>query len=90
MKLKKGFVLRKVAGMTVVTATDSTCDFDGMITLNESAELMWNRLILGATISDLADILLSEYDVDKQTAINDAYDFVKILKENGILDESTN
>ena len=90
MKIKNGFVLRKVAGMTVVTATDSTCDFDGMITLNESAELMWNKLITSATISDLADVLLSEYDVDQQTAANDAADFVKILKENGILDESTN
>ena len=90
MKIKNGFVLRKVAGMTVVTATDSCCDFDGMITLNESAELMWKKLEEGTTLSALTDILLSEYDVDEQTATKDVQSFIAILNENGILDESSN
>lgn len=90
MKIKNGFVLRKVAGMTVVTATDSSCDFDGMITLNESAELMWNQLEKGTSLSELIQLLLNEYDIDEQTVKADVQAFVNTLKENGILDESSN
>lgn len=90
MKIKNGFILRKVAGMTVVTATDSFCDFDGMITLNESAELMWKKLEEGTTLSNLIDVLLKEYDVDECTAKEDVQAFIDVLANNGIIDESSN
>ena len=44
MKLKKGFVLREVAGETVVVPVEAELKFNGMITLNEAAKVLWNVL----------------------------------------------
>lgn len=89
MKIKNAFILRNVAGLNVVTVIDSSCDFDGMISLNETAAFMWNILTNGASRDDLINALTSEYDVDNQTASADVDGFLSTLRENGILDESS-
>ena len=48
MKLKDGFILRTVAGETVVLPTGGVTDFDMMITLNDTGKFLWERLVVGA------------------------------------------
>ena len=80
MKLKKGFVLRKVAGETVVVPVEAELNFNGMITLNETAEVLWNALENETTTEELVKILLGEFDVDEATAQNDVSLFIQKLK----------
>lgn len=80
MKLKKGFVLREVAGETVVVPVEAELNFNGMITLNEAAKVLWNVLENETSTEDLVKAILSEFDVDEKTAQNDVDAFVQKLK----------
>ena len=45
MKIKKGFVLRDVAGRSVVVATGAAAKkFRGMVMLNDTGREVWTRL----------------------------------------------
>ena len=81
MKIKEGFILRTVAGETVVLPSGRVNNFDMMITLNDTGRVLWERLTEGAEVSDLVDALLQEYDVDRETAEKSAEAFVNRMKE---------
>ena len=85
MKLKDGFILRSVAGETVVVPTGDDLDLNMMITLNETGKFLWEQLEKGAEEAELVAALLLEYDVDKQTAEKHVALFVKKLTENGFI-----
>lgn len=86
MKLKDGFLLREVAGETVVIPTGDTMDLNMMITLNETGKFLWQRLETGAEEGELVAALLSEYDVDAATAKAHVAAFVGKLKEHDFFD----
>ena len=81
MKLKDGFILRTVAGETVVLPAAGVTDFDMMITLNETGKVLWERLEVGAEEADLVKDLLAEYDVTEEIAAKSVAAFVAKLKE---------
>ena len=81
MKLKDGFVLRTVAGETVVLPAAGVTDFDMMITLNETGKFLWERLTAGAEEAELVQALLTEYDVAEEVAARSVATFVARLKE---------
>jgi len=81
MKLKDGFVLRTVAGETVVLPIAGVTDFDMMITLNDTGKFLWERLAVGAEETELVSALLAEYDVTEELAAQSVAAFVARLKE---------
>lgn len=85
MKLKDGFILRTVAGETVVIPTGGDLDLNMMITLNETGKFLWQRLEQGAEQEELVAALLGEYDVDEQTARYHVAAFVEKLNEHGFI-----
>ena len=88
MKIRKGFVLREVAGRQVVIATgDAAKNFNGIIKLNESAVMLWKLIENGADEEELAQKIMETYEVDEATAYNDVSMFVTKLKGAGIVDE---
>lgn len=80
MKLKKGFVLKEVAGKCVAVPVGADIDFNGMITLNSTAKVLWDCLEKGAELDDLTAALLAEYDVDRETAAAHAAKFVEKMR----------
>lgn len=87
MKLKDGFVLRDVAGQTVVLPSGDDLDLNMMITLNETGKFLWERIADGAQAEALVEALLEEYDVDAATAQASVERFVGKLQENGFLED---
>ena len=81
MKLKDGFILRTVAGETVVLPAGGVTNFDMMITLNDTGKFLWERLTVGAEEADLVKDLLAEYDVSEELATQSVAAFVARLKE---------
>ena len=86
MKLKDGFVLRTVAGETIVVPTGATLDLNMMITLNETGAFLWERLNEETSVEALVAALLGEYDVDEKTAQQAVEAFVQKLNDHGFLD----
>ena len=85
MKLKDGFILREIAGQTVVVPTMGDLDLNMMITLNDTGAFLWERLQEDVSEDELVCALLQEYDVDEATARRSVAAFVGNLKENGFL-----
>ena len=78
MKIKDGFELREIADNYVVIPTESrVVDFSSMIMLNEVSAFLWLQLLEDKSENDLLKAVLSEYDVDKETAASDIKVFIK-------------
>lgn len=89
MKIKEGFVLKTIAGSTVaVPVGENLVNLQLMLTLNESGAYLWNQLEKECSEDELVAAMTSEYKVDADTARQDVIEFIKILKENQILDEA--
>lgn len=86
MKLKDGFLLRSVAGQTVVLPTGGDLDLNMMITLNDTGAFLWEHLESETNASALVEALLAEYDVDKATAEAAVTAFVQKLEHHGFLE----
>ena len=88
MKVKKGFLLKEMAGQWVlVQSEDATPDMNSIITLSASAAMLWRELEKGVDgLEHLANVLLSEYEIDYRTALRDSEDFTTQLKNNGMLE----
>lgn len=87
MKIKNGFILRKVSDAYVVIATgEAAVNFNGMISLNETGALIWEKLAEGCDSKKvLVDALLEEYDVSEELAAKDVDGFVAKIEAAGIL-----
>lgn len=85
MKLKDGFLLRKVAGEYVVIPTGAELDLNMMITLNGTGAFLWEKLQAETTEDALVAALLAEYDVDEDTAKKSVAAFVEKLKSHDFL-----
>ena len=85
MKLKDGFLLREVAGQTVVLPIVGDMDLDMMITLNDTGAFLWQKLQENTDEAALVAALLAEYDVDEATAKQAVANFVEKLSGNGFL-----
>ena len=85
MKIKEGFILREVAGETIVLPSGDMLDLNMMITLNDTGKFLWQCLEKDCQEADLVTALLSEYDVDQDTARKSVAGFVAKLNENGFL-----
>ena len=80
MKLKKGFVLREVAGETVVVPAGAELNFHGMLTLNETAKTLWQALETETNQDALVEVILGEFNIDEATAKRDVALFIEKLK----------
>ena len=88
MKIKKDFVLRDVAGQSIVVPVgEAAITFNAMITLNESGKLLWENLLNDITEEQLVTALLHEYDVSEETAKADVSAFLNKMREADLLDE---
>ena len=85
MKIKDGFVLRTVAGETVVLPTRGTTDMDMMITLNDTGRFLWECLQKETDENAMVEALLGEYDVSREVAAEAVSAFVAQLKEQDFL-----
>ena len=87
MKIKEGYLVHEVAGnYVVIKIGQEAVNFNGLITLSESAKMLWDLLKNDASIDDLVNKLLSEYEIDEETARIDTLEFVDNLKKNNILE----
>lgn len=85
MKLKDGFLLRTIAGQTVVLPSGGDLDLNMMITLNDTGAFLWEKLQQETDEAALVAALLAEYDVDEPRAAAAVSAFVKKLEDNQFL-----
>ena len=86
MKIKDGFILRKVADSYIAVATgEESVNFNAMVTTNETGAFLWEKLKNETTEEELLTCLLNEYDVDEETAKADISEFLEKLRDGKLL-----
>ena len=87
MKIVKEFILREIAGECVLVPTgDTTQEFNGLITLTDTAKFIWENIEKVDSFEELLNLMLDEYDVDRETLERDAYLFVNQLIGTGFVE----
>ncbi len=87
MKIKDGYKLCKVRDSSIVVAVgDAVMDFNGIVTLNETGELIWGMLEKGSADELIIAQMMSKYDIDEATAKADFDEFVAQLKGAGFVE----
>lgn len=88
MKLKDGYLLRNVAGVSIVVpVAERVIEFKGMMTLNETGAFLWEQLQEEKTKEQLLAALLEEFEVEEQMAEQDLQEFLLKLNDVNVLDE---
>lgn len=88
MKAASEMILREIAGEKILIPTGKTAmKIHGMINLSESGYLLWSKLQNECTEAELVDAILSEYDIDRETAKADVEAFLTQMRQVGILEE---
>ena len=80
--------MRDVCGESVIVATGrKNIDFSKVISLNESAALVWREVEdRDFEVEDMAKTLLDTYEVDEATALRDAKALASQWKEIGLVE----
>lgn len=87
MKRKEGYILRNIAGSPIlVPIGQEIANFNGIISLNDTAKFLWEQLEEDITTEQLIDRLTTEYEVDKEVATKDVTSFIETLTEKGMLE----
>lgn len=92
MKIKEGFIIRKVAGKYVVVATgQASREFHGMVKLNETGKIIWESLACGRTTEEIVDELAEKSGArtaeDRAVILNDVQAMIQEMTDNGFLTE---
>ena len=88
MKIKDGFVVRDLAGQSIVVALgEASKTFNGMIKLNDTGRLIWDMLAVGKSKEDIIDRFTAEYDVEREIADRDVSAFIETLQGADILEQ---
>lgn len=72
------YVLREIAGEYMLIPTGKlSMTTNGVVTISESAAYLWKKMEEGKTLSQLCELVLEEYDVDKDTALTDVKELIR-------------
>ncbi|MBQ6796264.1 MAG: PqqD family protein [Clostridia bacterium] len=85
MKIKSGYIVKKVMGSYMLVATDG--EDTTMQTMNETGAFIFGCLSEGLSCDETAVKLTEEYEVDLERAKSDVGAFIEKLRASGILDE---
>ncbi len=89
MKVNKNYILKKMTETlyVVIPVNEATKTLKGYLNLNETSAKLFEVLSKGATLDDLVNYLIDNYEVDKDLATKDATNFVNKLKEIGAIND---
>lgn len=88
MKRNESYILRKFAGECMLVPTGkATQDFNGMITLNETAEFVWNHIDEVTDLDQLVELMLEQYDAEPDVAKRDVEALVSEMIASGMVEE---
>lgn len=80
------YVLREIAGESVLVSIGSgVADFCGVVVLNPSAKVLWQKLQQGADRAELVQALQVQFDVPEEKASEDVEQALSLLKERGMI-----
>ena len=69
----------------LIPVGETVFEYNGIFMMTESGKLLWENIEKGAEENDLKELLMQEYEIDSETALNDVKEFLEMLKAFGII-----
>ena len=86
MKIREGFLLRKVGeSFVVIPVGENSVDFSSVITLNQTGAFVWEHLEKAMPREEIISAMMKEYAVERAIAEQDLDAFIDRLGENDLL-----
>ncbi len=88
MKIKEGFILRRIPGMNVVMPTgENIRHFRNTVTLNNTAALIFEKLQQGESVQAIAEDLSARYGISTNEAAEDVNSIFEDFLEMGLAEK---
>ena len=88
MKIKDGYLLRTIADThIVVPVAERVIEFKGLMTLNEVSAAIWEFMQTDREYQEILDYILSEFEVEKETAAEDLDKLLEQMEKSGVLEK---
>jgi len=88
MKIKEGFILRRIPGMNVVMPTgENIRRFRNTVTLNNTAALIFEKLQQGESVQAIAEDLSARYGISTNEATEDINSIFEDFLEMGLAEK---
>lgn len=82
MKRNNNFVIREMGDKFIlVPFGEKSIDFNGILTINESAKFLWEKSGEEFSKESLMEELITEYNIDESVASDAVEKFIDFLKE---------
>ncbi len=86
MKLNKLYVIKDIAGETVIVPTGNAIqNFNGLISTNEVAGFIWKHVEECATPDDMVRKVLDAFDGEPDIIEKEVLEFLETLKKVGMI-----
>ena len=81
-KSKSQFVAREVdKELVLVPLTESVAHMNKLFTMNETGRFIWENISEGITVDELENIVVQEFEIDRETARKDIEAFLARLEQ---------
>lgn len=88
MRFNGNFILKKLGEENIVVPIgQEAVNLNAVLSLNETGVIIYEALQKGSIVSEVASILIKEYDVTQKKAMEDIEKFIEQLKSLGIIYE---
>ncbi len=89
MRLKSDFKVRRIAGESVIVRMgEQNVRMTSIISLNPTSEWLWQQLSNQEFDAEkVADLLTSEYEVEREVALGDAAKWIEMLRKANLVEE---
>lgn len=87
MKIKGEFILREMAGDTVLVPVGQTAlNFNGIVILQPVAAVIWQGIAEGLDKEQILERILDRFEVEREEAQKDLETFLQQLQDAGFLE----
>lgn len=89
MRLKSDYKVRRIAGESVIVRMgEQNVRMTSIISLNPTSEWLWQQLSDQEFDAEkVADLLTSEYEVEREVALGDAAKWIEMLRRANLVEE---
>ncbi len=87
MKIKKGFLKRKIGEKFLVISTEKVNGNNMFIELNDTSSDIWDMLEKGYDTDKIAQKLAKKYSVSQEKALADTQSLLSQMKAAGVLED---
>ncbi|MBQ2247303.1 MAG: PqqD family protein [Tidjanibacter sp.] len=89
MRLKSDYKVRRIAGESVIVRMgEQNVRMTSIISLNPTSEWLWQQLSNQEFDAEkVADLLTSEYEVEREVALGDAAKWIEMLRKANLVEE---